>query len=248
MLKHPTLEKLQQLKLNGMYSALQEQANMAEADSLSFEQRLGLLVDREMTERDNRRMRLRLSQARLKQSACIEDIDFRHSRSLDKSLITDLAGCAWIKAAHNILIFGPTGVGKTYLACALAHQACRQGYKAQYLRMPTLFQDLAIAKGDGRYLKRLNSLARIDLLVLDDWGLSRLNDEQRKDLLEILEDRHSSHSTIVTSQVPIEHWHELIGDPTLADAILDRLIHNAYRITLKGESMRKKRSPLTQEK
>jgi DNA replication protein DnaC len=248
MLKHPTLDKLQRLKLTGMYSALQEQQSMDEMGSFSFEQRLGLLVDRELTERDNRRMRLRLSQAKLKQSACMEAIDFRHPRALDKSLITDLAECRWIKATHNILIFGPTGVGKTYLACALAHQACRKGYKTQYLRIPTLFQDLAIAKGDGRYLKRLNSLAKMDLLVLDDWGLSRLNDEQRKDLLEILEDRHGSRSTLVTSQVPLEHWHELIGDPTLADAILDRLIHNAYRITLKGESMRKKRSPLTQEK
>jgi DNA replication protein DnaC len=246
MLKHPTLTKLQTLKLNGMHQALEEQVRMPDVDSLGFEERLGFLVDREVTERENRRLTTRLRKAKLRVQACIEDIDYRHRRGLDKTLILNLASCHWIRTAANVLILGPTGVGKTYLACALAHKACREGYSTQYLRLPTLFQQMALAKGDGSYLKTLRALAKTDLLVLDDWGLSRLNDEQRRDLLEILEDRHSSRATLLTSQVPIEHWHELIGDPTLADAILDRLIHNAYRITLKGESMRKKRSSLTQ--
>jgi len=246
MLNQPTLDKLMALKLSGMAKAFQEQMGLPDITSLSFEERLGLLVDREITERDNRRLKTRLKAAKLRQAACIEDIDYRYPRGLDKSVILTLATCQWVKAHHNVLITGPTGVGKSYLACALAHKACREGYRALYLRVPRLFHDLALAKGDGRYGKMLASLAKVDLVVLDDWGLAPLTDEQRRDFLEIIEDRHGTGATLITSQLPIDHWHETIGDPTLADAILDRLVHNAYKINLKGDSMRKPHFSLTQ--
>lgn len=245
MLTHPTLDKLQALKFTGMAAALAEQMNTPGIDELSFEERLGLLVDRETTERDNRRLSSRLRRARLKHNAALEDIDYRHPRGLDKSLIQSLAACQWTKEHLNILLTGPTGVGKTWLACALAQKACREGYTALYLRLPRLLQDMAIAKGDGRYPKLLATLAKTDVLILDDWGLAKLTAEQRRDLLEILEDRHGTRSTLVTSQFSIEKWHDVIGDPTLADAILDRLVHNAYKINLKGASMRKRKAKLT---
>lgn len=245
MLNHPTLDKLNTLKFTGMAKALTEQMVLPEIETLTFEERLGLLVDREMTERDDRRLQTRLRKARLKQNACIEDIDYRQARGLDRSLVTDLAGCQWVRKHLNILITGPTGVGKTWIACALAQKACRGGHTAQYLRLPRLLQELPIAKGDGRYAKVMTNLAKTEVLILDDWGLSKLTAEQRRDLLEILEDRHDARSTIVTSQLPIDQWHQIIGDPTLADAILDRLVHNAYKLNLKGESMRKKKTKLT---
>ena len=245
MLTHPTLNKLQALKFTGMAVALAEQMQMPDIEELAFEERLGLLVDRELTERENRRLSSRLRRARLKHNAALEDIDYRHPRGLDKSLIQSLATCQWVKEHLNILITGPTGVGKTWIACALAQKACREGYTAGYLRLPRLLQDMAIAKGDGRYPKLLATLAKTDVLVLDDWGLAKLTGEQRRDLLEILEDRHATRSTLATSQLPIETWHDVIGDPTLADAILDRLVHNAYRINLKGGSMRKRKANLT---
>lgn len=240
MLTHPTLDKLHALKLTGMVQALSEQMITPDITALSFEERLGLLVDREMTERDNRRLKTRLHKANLRQSACLEDLDYRPPRGLDKSLITRLALCQWIRDRHNVLITGPTGIGKTWIACALGHHACRQGFTTLYLRLPRLLQELPMAKGDGRYGKLMTTLSRTDLLLLDDFGLAPLHDEHRHDLLEVLEDRHDQRATIVTSQLPVEHWHEAIGDSTLADAILDRLGHNAYKIALKGDAMRKR--------
>jgi DNA replication protein DnaC len=245
MLIHPMIDKLRDLRFFGMLTALEEQLQMPDIEKLSFEERFGLLVEREMIDRQNRRFKTRLAKAKLRQNACLEDIDFRHPRGLDKSLMLQLASCQWINEAHNVLIVGPTGVGKTYLACALAHKACRQDLSVLYFRLPRLLQQLDIAKGDGRYGKILKSFAKADLLVIDDWGLKKFIKEQSHDLLEILEDRHRLHSTLITSQLPVDHWHEIVGDPTLADAILDRLVHNAYRINLKGESMRKQKSNLT---
>lgn len=239
MLIHPTLEKLQTLRLAGMLKAFSEQLQMPDIHNLGFEERFSLLVDRELTERDSRRLSTRLKKARLRQSACLEDLDVKASRGLDKALILSLAACTWIARNLNVLICGPTGVGKSYLACALAHKACLEGYSTLYLRLPRLFEDLRLAKADGRYGKLMLGYAKTDLLILDDWGLTPMTDPQRRDLLELLEDRYGRHSTIVTSQLPVSAWHEAIGDPTLADAILDRLVHNAHKIELKGESMRK---------
>lgn len=241
MLKQPTIDKLYELRLSGMAKALEEQDGSPQYERLDFLDRLALLVDRESAERDSTRLRLRLKQAKLRLTATIEDVDFRHPRGLDKSLVLALAGCRWIREHHNVIITGPTGVGKSYLACALAHKACRQGFRALYLRAPRLFDDLALAKADGRYRRVLAAYARIDLLVIDDWGLASLTEEQRRDVLEILEDRHDLRSTLIASQLPIEKWHKVIGDPTLGDAILDRLVHNAHKLTLKGDSLRKKR-------
>ncbi len=243
MLTHPTLDKLQSLRLSGMYQALSEQMRMPDIGDLSFEERLGLLVDREMTERDDRRLKTRLHKATLRQAACIEDIDYRHPRGLDKALMLRLATCQWVREHQNILLTGPTGIGKTWLACALGQQACRAGSSVLYLRLPRLLQEMPIAKGDGRYAKVMAALAKTDLIILDDWGLAQFGDESRHDVLELLEDRHGRRATIVTSQFPVAHWHEAIGDPTLADAILDRLVHNAYKFALKGDSMRKCLSP-----
>jgi DNA replication protein DnaC len=246
MLIHPTLDQLRTLRLTGMVKALEEQMQMSDIDSLSFEQRLGLMADREITERQNRHLKTRLRKANLRQSASVEDIDYRHPRDLDKALVAKLQSCDWIKEHLNLIITGPTGTGKTFLACAFAHKACREGLSALYLRIPRLLQDLFISKGDGRYGKLLKSISKTDLLLLDDWGMSKITSEQSRDLLEIIDDRHTLRSTLITSQFPVDHWHELIEDPTIADAILDRIIHNAYKIHLEGDSMRRKRSKLTQ--
>lgn len=246
MLVHPTLDKLHALKLNGMAAALSDQLRMSNLDDLGFEERLGLLVDREMTERHNRKLRLRLKKARLRLNAAVEDIDFRHPRGLDKSVVLALASCRFVQEHHNVLITGPTGVGKSYLACALAQKTCREGYRALYYRLPRLLQELAVARADGRYGKILVHLLKHDLLVIDDWGLASLDDLGRRDLLEILEDRHGRRSTLVASQLPVAAWHDMIGDKTLADAILDRLVHTAYKIVLEGDSMRKTAKSLTQ--
>jgi len=245
MLYHPTLDKLKSLKFYGMAHELEEQARQPDVAELSFEERLGLLIDRELTDRQNRRLKIRLQQAKLKQQASMEDIDYQASRGLDRSLIQSFQNCQWIENHLNILITGPTGVGKSWIACALAQKACREGYTALYQRTPRLFHELAIAKGDGSLGKLFRKLQKIQVLILDDWGISKFNAELRRDLLEILEDRHGSQSTVVTSQLPVDQWHENIGDSTLADAIMDRLVHNAYKINLKGESLRKKQAKLT---
>lgn len=243
MLTHPTSEKLQALRLLGMAKSLDEQRRMPEIQDLSFEERLGLMVDREVTERDNRRLSSRLRKAKLRLDAAVEDIKYRPARGLDKSLMLALSSCRWIDEHLNILVTGATGVGKSYIACALAQRACREGHSALYFRLPRLLQELGLARADGRYGKLLATLAKTNVVVLDDLGLGPLTDEQRRDLLEMFDDRHGNRSTIVTSQLPVKNWHEALGDPTLADAILDRLVHNAHRIDLKGDSMRKPRNP-----
>jgi DNA replication protein DnaC len=247
MLHHPTVERLTTLRLFGMVHALTEQAQMPDLQTLTFEERLGLLVDREFTERQNRLTRNRLRQARLKQAAVAEDIDYRHPRGLDRAVFRRLLTGDWVRAHQNVLITGPTGVGKTYLACALAHAVCRQGGTALYHRLPRLFEELALARADGRYLKLMAALTKVEVLVLDDWGLAPLDDERRRDLLELLDERYQTHSTVITSQLPVAHWHEALGHPTLADAILDRLVHHAHPLHLTGESLRKHRPPLTKE-
>jgi DNA replication protein DnaC len=243
MLSHPTLEKLQALRLTGMAKGLEEQLQITGIEELGFVERLGLLVDREMTERESRRLKDRLAKARLRQAASVEDVDLRTPRGLDRSLFLSLCSCQWVSQHLNVLITGPTGAGKSFLACALAQKACREGFTALYQRLPRLLPELALAKADGRYSKVLAGLARVDVLVLDDWGLHPLTDAHRRDLLEILEDRYGNRSTVVTSQLPVSSWHEAIGDATLADAVLDRLVHNAYELKLKGDSMRKTKSP-----
>jgi DNA replication protein DnaC len=242
MLIHPTLDRLRELKLTGMQKALIEQMDLPDRDALTFDERFGMLVDAEHADRDNRRLKMRLKRACLRHAATVEDIDYRHPRGLDKSLMLALAGCEWVRQHQNVIITGPTGAGKSYLACALGHKACREGYRVLYYRIARLFQELAIARGDGRYERLLRSLAHADLLVLDDWGTAPLTDEQRRDLFEVMEDRYDRGSTLIAAQLPVKHWHDTIGDPTLADAILDRLIHNAHTITLKGESMRKQKA------
>ena len=248
MMHHPTLDKLQQLKLTGMLRALQEQEGIPDIRTMPFEERLGLMVDREMTERDNRRMQTRLRMAKLKQNSALEDIDFKTARGLDRSLIMKLAGCEWVAEHLNVLITGATGLGKTFLACALAHKACREGYSSHYVRLTRLFQELDIGRADGRYAKMMRQFAKADVLILDEWGLAVLTDQHRRDLLEILDDRYNMRATIITSQLPIAHWHEAVGDPTLADAILDRVVHNAYKINLSGKTMRKEIEKLTTDR
>lgn len=239
MLNEQTLEKLYALKLNGMADAFRAQLEQPAHEELCFAERFGLLVDRQWNWKEDARMKRYLQAARLKLPACVEDIDYRTPRGIDRAVLMGLLSCDWVRHHHNVLITGPTGVGKTFIACALAHKACREGYRAFYLRCPRLFQQMALARADGSYGKLLAKLAKVQVLVIDDLGLAPMNDSDRRDLLEVIEDRHGSASTLVTSQLPIEHWHDNIGDPTLADAILDRLIHNAHKITLKGASMRK---------
>lgn len=243
MLNEPTMTKLAQMKLNGMSEAWQEQQANADTGQLSFDERFALLVDAEALHRENRRLTRYLREAKLKISnACIEDIDYTARRQLDRSLVRQLATCKWIHEQQNITICGPTGVGKTYMACALAQQACRKGYRAVYKRASRFFDELHLARADGTYQNLLTRLARMDVLVIDDWGLTPMKAAERRDLLEVLEDRYATRSTIMTSQLPTSKWHEHIGDPTLADAICDRILHNTHKLLLKGPSRRKEKT------
>ena len=248
MLIQPSVQQLKALKLDGMAQALQEQLEHGAVREWSFEERLGLLIDREVTSRDNRHFARRVTNAKLKVNASLEAVDYQHPRGLDARLLRSLADCGWVGEKRNAIITGPTGVGKTYLGCALAHQACRKGFTALYAQTGRLLQELGLAKGDGRYLKLLAGIARTNVLILDDWGLDAPSAEGRRILLEVLDDRYERGSTIITSQFPTDLWHENLGDPTLADAILDRVLHNAYRLELKGESLRRKGKKLTATK
>lgn len=247
MIEHPVMTKLRNLKLQGMTAGLADQLRTPEVDSLTFEERLGLLLDREATSRADRRLKTRLTQAKLRLKASINEVDHNARRNLDKALFLSLSSCSWIGKHQNLLISGPTGVGKTYLSCALAHKACQEGYKVLYQRLPRLLHDLEVSKGTGTYRTLLNQLQRVDLLCLDDWGVTPLTDANRRDLLEVLDDRYTTRSTLITSQLPPEAWHAYIGDPTLADAILDRFMHNAHQLNLRGESMRKTINQLTSQ-
>lgn len=255
MLLQQTIDRMHELRLTGMAQALDEQRGQPDLHDLAFEDRLALLVEREATARADRRLTRLLQLAKLRLPACVEALDFKTPRGLDRSVVLRLSSCDWIRQQQVALIIGATGTGKTFIACALGHSACRQGLRVRYVRLPRLLHDLALAQADGSYGKLLTALAKTDLLILDDWGLAPLGDRERRDVLEVLEDRYGRRATLVTSQLPVEHWHELIGDPTFGDAIMDRLVHGAHRITLKGRSMRRnettkketKTKPTTQE-
>jgi DNA replication protein DnaC len=238
MLREQTFDKLYRLKLHGMAQALEEQFRQAETASLGFEERLARLVDAQWLWRENRAVATRLRQARLKQPASLEDINYRHPRQLDRALLRSLASCDWVRQHHNITITGPSGVGKTYLCCALLEKACREGFTAYYAAAAKFFRQLAIAYADGSFDRLLAKLARLDVLAIDDWGLVPLSDPERRHLLEVLEDRCGSRSTVLTSQFPVQTWHDLVGSPTLADAILERILSNHHEIALKGETLR----------
>lgn len=241
MLNEPTIERLRALKLETLADAwLKQQADPAAA-ALGFDERLGLLVDAEWLQRENKRLKRTLTDAKLRiASACVEDIDYPVGRDLDRAVIRQLATCKWIEERLSVVITGATGTGKTYLCCALAQQACRRGFRALYRRVPRLFEELALARADGSWAKVLGRFARVDVLVLDDWGIAPLRETERRDLLEVIEDREGLRSTILTSQLPVARWHDHIGDPTIADALCDRILHRAHRLELKGPSRRKR--------
>jgi DNA replication protein DnaC len=240
MLIHPTVERLRALGLTAMADAFIELQNSPEAADLPREDWLGLLVDREVTSRENRRLARRLREAKLRQAAVIEDTDFHTPRGLDRALFTRLATCQWIRDHQHVVMVGPTGTGKSFLGCALGHKACREGFSVLYKRAFRLLADLAQARGEGRLPRLLGTIERTRVLIIDDWGPEPLTAEQRRDLLEIVDDRYGKGSLLITSQLPVDRWHDVIGDPTFGDAILDRIIHNAHRISLKGDSLRRR--------
>lgn len=239
MLIHQTAEKLQSMRLSAMAELLLNQESQTAAAQLTFEERLGLLVDYEWTHRQNKKLQRLLKNARLKVDACLENIDYQHPRKLDQKLMAHLGSMKWLLAKQNVLLSGPTGVGKTYIVCALGNQACRHGFSVRYFRMSKLMATISTGKADGSLSQFFNKLVKTDLLIIDDWGLSPLTAEQGHDFLDIIDDRLEKGSIIIASQLPVEHWHQLLGDPTVADAILDRLVHNAHKLPLSGETMRK---------
>ena len=239
MLTEQTLDKLNAMKLGAMADAFQQQLKTAEAAGLSFEDRFGLLVDTEWTAREQRKLERRLRTARLRYAATLEAVDFTHPRRLNRPQVLTLGTCAWIAERHNLILVGPTGIGKSFLSCALVERACRRGFAARYVRMPRLLHELAVGRGDGSYTRLLARLAKLDLLAIDDWMLAPLRDPERRDLIEVIEDRAERASTLIASQLPVTDWHAVIGDPNQADALCDRLLHDAHRIELKGRSMRR---------
>lgn len=247
MMNEPTVEKLRAMRLEGMVASWLEQQKDTKATALAFDERFGMLVDAEWIHRENKRLGRALKEAKLKLSqACVEDIDYPARRELDKAVIRQLSSCRWVQEHQAVLITGPTGTGKTYVACALAQQACRKGFRAVYRRASRLFDELRIAHADGSYVRMLSRLARVDVLIIDDFAIAPVSDEERRHLLELLEDRYGTRSTIVTSQLAPADWHDYLADPTLADAICDRIVHHAHRLVLKGPSRRKEK--LTAEK
>jgi len=245
VLMQPTIEKLYAMKLIGMADAIRSQSENPEITALSFEERLAMMVDRQWDWRQSKALTRRLKNAHFKVPATVEDIDYRHPRRLDRQLIRSLSNSEWVAQHQNVILTGPTGVGKSFLACALAQKAVRDGFTALYTRAPRLLRDLTVARADGSFAKLLDHIAHTDVLIVDDWAMAPLTDPERRDFLEICDDRYSARSTVLTSQVPISHWHDQVGDPTIADSILDRLVHNAHRIELSGASIRKSKATPT---
>ena len=244
MLIQQTLEKMNAMKLAAMAEAVEQQLGSGEHAKLSFEERLGLLIDCEWAAREQRKLTRRLRSAKPRyRSASLEDVDFKHPRGLNRQQVLSLASCSWVQERHNLLITGPTGIGKSYLACAFVERACRRGYTARYVRMPPLLHEIAVGRGDGSYTRLLTRLAKLDLLAIDDWLLAPLRDAERRDLVEVIEDRAERASTLIAGQLPVKDWHGVIGDPNQADAICDRLLHNAHRIELKGPTIRNTKTP-----
>jgi len=238
MLTQQTLDKMNAMKLGGMAGAFDQQLGASDYAKLSFEERLGLLVDSEWTAREQRKLTRRLRTAKMRYPASLENVNFKHPRGLDRQQVLSLGSCSWIQDRHNLLLLGPTGIGKSFLTCAFVERACRRGFTARYVRMPRLLHEVAVGRGDGSYIRLLAGLAKLDLLAIDDWLLAPLRDAERRDLIEVVEDRAERGSTLIASQVPVKDWHGVIGDPNQADAICDRLLHNAHRIELKGRSIR----------